>query len=85
MSLAVEIYDHPKAGMYYVIFQHDHVYEMNIFQKQADKHCIYLGDLWPAGEADLGLKLGMHLRLSDVPKIIKQRIMTIITNKITHV
>ena len=85
MSLSVEIYEHPKAGMYYLIFQHDHVYEMNVFKNQSDQHCVYLGDLWPAGEADLGLKVGQHLRLKDVPKIIQERMMTIITNKITHV
>ena len=85
MSLNIEIFDHPNAGFYYVIFQHNEVYQMNAFTKGPDQHCVKLGELWPNGEFGLGLKLGPHLRLKDVPRDVIKKITTIMTNTITHV
>ena len=85
MSLSIEIYDHPNAGFYYVVFQHNEVYQLNGFTKRGQSHCQKLGELWPKGEFGLGLKFGTHLRLQDVPKAVIDKIMTITTETITNV
>ena len=85
MSLSIEIFDHPNAGFYYVIFQHNDVYQMNGFTKGTDQHCKKLGELWPNGEFGLDLKLGSHLRLEDVPASVLKKVTTIMNETILDV
>lgn len=85
MSLSVDIFDHPKAGMFYVVFQHDLVYELNSFTKpNPDAHCVELGSMWPKGELGLiGGHFGRHVLWDEVPLEAKAKIMHIINTQ-TH-
>lgn len=87
MSINVDILEHPRAGMYYVVYQHNLVYEMNSFSKHADSHCVCIGELWPAGEEGMlnRLKFGQHLRLEDVPQEVIRKAVSVLNNKITNV
>ena len=87
MSIAIDIYEHPKAGMYYVVYQHDIVYELNGFTTKPDSHCVCIGNLWPLGEHGLlgGLRFGTHLRCQDINEAALKKIMYILNTKIINV
>lgn len=85
MSINAEIFEHPNAGYYYVVFQHDEVYQVSSLERGPDQHCNLLGSMWPHGEASLGVRLGPQLRLQDVPKEVRDRLSKLLINKIENV
>lgn len=84
MSINAEIFEHPNAGFYYIVLQHNEVYEVSCLRRD-DDHCHLLGQMWPNGEASLDLRLGSHLRLQDVPKEVRDRLAKLLINKIENV
>jgi len=87
MSLSVEVFDHHKGGVYYVLLQHDTLYEMDELNPQGVLRCTKLGSVWPKGEM-LTLdshKFGRLLQMSEVPPGIRKEVMNLISKEITHV
>ena len=85
MSINAEIFEHPNAGFFYIVLQHNEVYQVSCLKRDADDHCHLLGQMWPNGEASLDLRLGSHLRLQDVPKEVRDRLCKLLINKIENV
>ena len=85
MSINAEIFEHPNAGFYYVVLQHNEVYQVSSLKRGPDQRCDMIGQMWPNGEASLGVRLGPHLRLGDVPKEVRDRLSKLIINKIENV
>jgi hypothetical protein len=83
MSLSIDVFRHPNAGMFYVVFQHDLVYELNSFTKpHADAHCVELGHLWPQGEFGLiGGSFGRQLQWNEITTEARRKIMHILESQ----
>lgn len=87
MSINVDIFEHHSASYFYVVLQHDEVWEINTCEAE-DPHsvCKKVGNLWPKGEIGLiGEKFGRHLRIGEVGAEAVLKITQLITTRITHV
>lgn len=86
MSINVDIFEHDRAAHYYVVLQHDEVWELNHHEEPSPGAiCRKVGNLWPKGEIGLiGKPFGRQLRVGEVASTAMTKVMTLISNRITH-
>jgi len=86
MSINAEVFDHPSAGVYYCLLQHDDLYEVNVFNPRGIVETRHLGQLWPKGELQYleRHKFGAHLRIEDIPKNVRDEVVQLVLKTMNH-